>query len=167
MIKAAALQLVQNLEKDLGLYRARREADFYLHGQPNPKSSRTSRRASVLQWIMGDRIPERQPRFKMRTFTPVNCKWTNDTKTTPPTNHLASAGNHPKEAKIGRDRVFFEDIQAADPPVRKRQRSSRSNNGLLHQAPPLLALPSEVSEVNKPGPASSPVSAPTSQAQEN
>lgn len=35
MINAAASKLVQNLEKDLGLYFARREVDFYPYRQPN------------------------------------------------------------------------------------------------------------------------------------
>lgn len=35
MIYAAASKLVQNLEKDLGLYFARCEVDFYSYKQPN------------------------------------------------------------------------------------------------------------------------------------
>lgn len=109
MIKAAASKLVQSLEKDLGLYCARREVDFYSYGQPNPRSSKGSRLTSVVPSTIGDGVqrqfqsanlgPNRAP------FRTVNGKRTIDTKTTSPTSHLVSAGNHHKETKSGRDRV--------------------------------------------------------------
>ena len=56
MINAAASKLVQNLEKDLGLYLARREVDFYSYGQPNPKSFKSSRCTSVVPSTIGDGV---------------------------------------------------------------------------------------------------------------
>ncbi len=54
MINAAASKLVQNLERDLGLYHTGREADFYSYGQPNSKSCKSSKGTSVIPSTVGD-----------------------------------------------------------------------------------------------------------------
>lgn len=135
MINAAASKLVQNLEKDLGLYLARREVDFYSYGQPNPKSFKSSRRTSVLPSTIGDGVQRQFQSAKLGS----NCAPSDQTiasgQTTPKQPHqpvissrLETTGKKRGVEEI--DLEGLEDMQALNPPVRKRRRPSCSNSEL-------------------------------------
>ena len=135
MINAAASKLVQNLEKDLGLYLARREADFYSYGQPNPKSFKSSKRTSVVASKIGDGV---QRQFQSANLG-SNCAPSDQSiasrQTTPKQPHqpvissrLAATAKKRGVDEIELDEV--EDMQALDLSVRKRRRPSCSNSEL-------------------------------------
>lgn len=103
MINAAASQLVQKLEKDLEMYVARREADFYSYGQPNPKSFKSS------PSTMGDGVQRQFQSAKLDSWLATTAK------------------------KRGVDEIELdelEDTRALEPPVRRRRKLSRSNSEL-------------------------------------
>lgn len=140
MINTAASKLVQNLEKDLGLYRARREADFYSYGQPNPKSSKSSRHTSVVPSTIGDGV---QRQFQS-AYLGSNCAPSDQSmaggQTTPKQPHqpVISSRLATTAKKRGVDEIELdelEDMRAPDPPVRKRRRPPRSNSGLSLPSP--------------------------------
>ncbi|KAI4160478.1 MAG: hypothetical protein LQ342_005711 [Letrouitia transgressa] len=141
MINAAASKLVQNLEKDPRLYLARCEVDFYSHGQPNPKSFKSSRPTSAAPSSIGDRV---QREFQSARLD-SNCTPSNPSiasgQTTPKQPHqpVISSRLATTTRKRGLDEPElheFEDMRALDPPVYKRRRLSRSNRVL---SPPSVA----------------------------
>ena len=127
MINAAASKLVQNFEKDVGLYLARREVDFYSYGQPNPKSLESSRRTSVVPPSDGDGV--------QRQFQTANL----GSNSAPSDQSIASGQRTPKQShqprissrlttpakKRGVDDIESdenENMRAPDTPVHKRRR---------------------------------------------
>lgn len=109
LVKAAALKLGQKLEKDLDLYLARHEVDFYSYGQPNPKDYRSSRHTGIIPPTIANSV-QRQLRSarlssKCAPSDRLIANGQTTPKTTPPPNHLVAARNQPKETKNGRDRI--------------------------------------------------------------
>ena len=130
MINAAASKLIQNLEKDLELYLARSEADFYSYGQPNPKCYKSSNRTSVIPSTIGDGV---QRQFQSANLG-LNCAPSGQSiareQTTPKQPHqpVISSWLATTAKKRGVDEIEldeFEDMRALDPPVRKRRTPSR------------------------------------------
>jgi len=140
MINAAASKLVQNLEKDLGLYLARRETDFYSYGQPNPKSFKSSRCTSVVPLTIGDGV---QRQFQSANLG-SNCAPSDQSiasgQTTPKQPHqpVISSRLATTAKKRGVDEIEFdelEDMRALDPTVRKRGRPSRLSSEMSLPSP--------------------------------
>ena len=138
-IKAAASDLVQNLQKDLGMHRARRKEDFYSYGQPNPRSSKSSRRTSVVPSTTGDGVQQKFQSAKLDS----NCASLDQSvasgQTTPRQPHqpfasfrLASKAQKRRVDEIESDR---RDMRAPDPPVRKRRKLSCSKSELSLPSP--------------------------------
>ncbi len=135
MINAAASKLVQNLEKDLGLYRARREVDFYSYGQPNPKSPKSSRRTSVLPSTIGEGVQRQfqSANLGLKCAPSHQSKASGQTTLKQPHQPLISSRLATTAKKRGVDEIEseeLEDMGASDPPVRKHRRHSRSNSRL-------------------------------------
>ncbi|KAL9636945.1 MAG: hypothetical protein Q9164_002509 [Protoblastenia rupestris] len=125
MINAAASKLVQNLEKDLGLYLARGDADFYSYGQPNLKSFESSRRTSVVLSTIGNGVQRQFPSANLGS----NCAPSDQSiargQTTPkqPRQPVISSRLATTAKKRGVDKIYLnelEDMQALDPPLCKR-----------------------------------------------
>lgn len=135
MINAAASKLVQNLEEDLRLYLARREADFYSYGQPNPKSFKSSRRTSVVPSTIGDGVQRQFQSANLVSHRAPSDQLIASGQTTPKQRHqpVISSRVATTAKKRGVDEIelnALEDMQALDPPVRKRRRPSRSKSEL-------------------------------------
>ena len=140
MINAAASKLVQNLEKDLGRYLARREADFYSYGQPNPKSFKSSRRTSVVPSTIGDGVQRKFQSANLGSNCVPSDQSITSGQTTPKQPHqpvissrLATTAKKREVAEIELDEL--EDMRALNPPLRKRRRPSRSNSKLSLPSP--------------------------------
>ena len=133
MINAVASKLGQDIENDRRLYQARCEADFYSHGQPNPKSLKSSRRTSVLTSTIGDGVQRQFQSAKLDS----NCA---SGQTTPKQPHqpVNSSRLATTAKKRGVDEIEldeFEDMRALDPPVRRRRRLPCSNSELSLPSP--------------------------------
>jgi len=135
MINAAASKLVQNLEKDLGLYFARQEVDFYSYGQPNPKSCKSPRLTSVEPSTFGDGVQQQFQSANLGSKRAPSDQSIASGQTTPKQPHkpvissrLATTAKKRGAKEIELDES--EDLQALDPPARKRRRPSRSNSEL-------------------------------------
>lgn len=145
LINAAASKLVQNLEKDLGLYLARREADFYSYGQPNPKSFRSSRRTSLVPSTIGDGVQRQFQSAKLDSnYAPLDQPMASG-QTTPnqPQLPVISPRLATNARKRGVEEVELdesEDMRALDPPVRRRRRLSRSSRKLSLPSPPTAGI---------------------------
>ena len=129
MIKAAASKLVHKLEKDLRLYCARCEVDFYSHGQPNPKSSKSSRLTSTVPSTIGDGMQRKFQSAKLGPNRRPSEQSMASGQTTPKQPHqpvissqLAITTNKRGVDEIKLDKL--EDMQALGPPLRKRRRLS-------------------------------------------
>ena len=131
MIKAAASELVENLEKDLGLYLARCETDFYSYGLPNPKSFKSSRGTSAVPSTIGDGVQRKFQGARLNS----NCASLDQSiatgQTTPKQPHqpVISSPLAATAKKRGADEIEldgFEDM----PPGPKRRRLSFSNSEL-------------------------------------
>ena len=152
MINAAASKLVENVEKDHGLYFARREADFYSYGRPNPKSHKSSRRTSVVPSTIGDGVQRQFQSAKLDS----NCASLHQSiasgQTTPiqPHQPVISSRLATTVKKRGVDEV--EDSGLSIHPYAGVEGFPVRIVSCPYKAPPLLALPSEVSEVDEPGP---------------
>ncbi len=140
MIDAAASTLVQNLEKDLGLYIARCQEDFYSHGQPNPKSFKNSRRTSVVPSTIGDGVQRQFQSAKLDSNgAPLDQSMASG-QTTPNQPHLPVVSSRlaTNAKKRGVDEIESdeaEDMRALDPPVRRRRKLSRSGRELSPPSP--------------------------------
>ncbi|MCJ1471641.1 hypothetical protein MMC13_000281 [Lambiella insularis] len=140
MINAAASKLVQKLEKDVRLYLARREADFYSYGQPNPKGFKSSRRTSVVPSTIGDREQRQFQSANLGSNCAPSDQLIASGQTTPKQPHqpVISSRLATTAKKRGVDEIeldALEDIQALNPPVRKRRRPSPSNDELSLPSP--------------------------------
>ena len=137
MINAAASKLVQNLEKDLGLYFARREADFYSYGQPNPKSFKSSRRTStsVVPSTIGDGVQRQFQSAKLDSNSALLGQSIASGQTTPNQSHQSVISSRLATTAKKRGVDELEDMRALDSPVRRRRRLSCSNNGLSLPSP--------------------------------
>ena len=141
MINAAASKLAQNLEKDLGLYLARCEADFYSHGQPNPKSFGSSRYTSVVPpTTIGNGVWRQFQSANLDSNRAPSDQLVADGQTTPkqPQQPVISSRAATTAKKRGADEInsdALEDLHTLDPPAPKRPRSSRSNDELSLPSP--------------------------------
>lgn len=135
MISAAASKLVQNLEKDVGLYLARRKGDFYSHGQPNPKSIKSSRRTSVVPSTIGDGVQRQLQGAKLDSnCTPLDQSIASG-QTTPKQPHQPVISSRLSTTAKKRGVDESKDMRALDPHVRKRRRLSRPNSELSLPSP--------------------------------
>ena len=138
-IKAAASDLVQSLQKDRGMRCARREEDFYSHGQPNPRSSECSRRTSVIPSTIGDGVQQQFHSAKLDSNYASLDQSVASEQMTPHQPHqpfissrLASNAQKRRVDEIELDR---QDMRAPDPAVRKRPKLSCSNGELSLLSP--------------------------------
>ena len=142
MINAAASKLAQNLEKDLKLYIARREVDFYSYGQPNPKSFKSSRCTSVVPpTTIGNGVRRQFQSANLDSNRALSDQSIANGQTTPkqPQQPVISSRVATTTAKKrGVDKInsdALEDLQAPNPPAPKRPRPSRSNDELSLPSP--------------------------------
>ena len=129
-IKAAASKLVQNIENDPGFYDARCAEDFYSYGQPNPKSLKSSRRATT---------PSKTNDGVQQPFQNVslgsNCAPSDQPIASEqmtikqPHQPVISSRLATAAKKRGVDEIELAELE--DPLIRKRRRSSRSNSELI------------------------------------
>ena len=145
MINAAASTLVQNLD-NLELYLARCEVDFHSYGLPNPKSVKSSRRTSVTQSTIGERFQRKFQTAKLDSTGAPLAQSIASEQTISRLPHqpvvsyrLATTAKKRGAGEIESDEL--EDMQALDPPVRKRQRPSCSNSGLPLSNPATADVP--------------------------
>ena len=145
MINAAASKLVQNLEKNLGLYHARRAVDFYSYGQPNPKSLKSSKITSVDPSTMDTRLQRRFQSASLGLQCRPSDQSTVNGHTIPKEPHppltssrLASSANKRKLDVLGMDNS--EELSASDSHVRKRRRPSQSIRKSVLPSPPTASL---------------------------
>ena len=140
MIDAAASTLVQNLEKDLGLYLARCEEDFYSHGQPNPKSFKSSRRTSVVPSTIGDGVQRQFQSAKLDSNGAPRDQSMASGQTTSNQPHLPVVSSRlaTNAKKRGVDEIESdeaEDMRVLVPPVRRRRKLPRSGRELSPPSP--------------------------------
>lgn len=146
MINAAASTLVERIHKDVALYHERRAVDFYSHGMPNPKSLRSPRRTSVVPSAIGNRTAL----WLDSTHAPLDQSSASG-QTTPSQPHQPDIPSQQTITAKKRGADGLEDLGALDPPVRKLEGYPVRIVNRLYQAPAMLALPSEVSEVDELG----------------